>query len=44
MINYVLAATAIATAALMSTALFKQGREQLHESYLWVSKTLLNNH
>lgn len=44
MINYVLIAATIAAAALMSTALFKQGREQLQESYVWISKTLLHNH
>ena len=44
MLSYVLTAMAVAAAALMSTALFKQGRAQLQESYVWVSKTLLNNH
>lgn len=44
MVSYIFTATAIAAAALISTALFRQGRQQLQESYIWVSATLLNNH
>lgn len=41
MLSYIFTAVAIAVAALISTAFFKQGRQQLQESYIWISKTLL---
>jgi hypothetical protein len=42
MLLYIFTAATIAVAALMSTALFRQGRQQLQESFIWASKTLLN--
>lgn len=41
--NYGLTAMAVGAAALMSTALFKRGREQIQESYFWIRKMLITN-